>query len=1196
MTNTTTPNDANTTDSNEPTQLRHAQRRIRDAYFAHDSGLFALNCTPGSGKSVVATDVAAEELLERFVDGDPTPEQRICVISFNRDEAASIVPDVVARLRELVEHDLTPAAATVSEDELEYLIRRVRQAPAIGTIDSVFRDILSEFVRDVGFEEMPDVGNEAQLTSLHEDCYEKLTANPEYEVAIAVVEAAYPPDEYDDEPADLLQQALQHCRARRLSLKEFNADLHETVDAVYAEGKTASIHDISDALARCVGKEASAQACDSLTDEDCDQLVTADQQLYEAWIETVDAFCTLLAAYRDEYEALTRDRGVISHTACASLVTEFLTGELGSEGETGEKRERVLARYQSRIESVIIDEAQDVSTIQHAGLAPLVTEDCRVLCAGDLRQTIYVWRDAHPSIFKRAVEDSEYFGIDWDTHVTETATTTYRCVPDVAAAINAIAEPAFTDPNRGNIGDLDITYPSLNATRTATEDPNVHIAAFDTAAPPGSPEYIEPDSGKGEAGILATYIATGLADGTLGDVADTGTQPDVTVLFRWRTQMPRYARAFEGEGLTVANASDYLFDCPAVTAVLDVINWLVDPADPERLQTLVTDSPLGLTTLEPVFNSREWCLDAVREDQRIDLTEQHRDILDRLHQLREQRSAFHAQSAGVIVADVIETLALRADPNTIAASVTPSQRIANLDALTELVREWEGDTQYTLSELADLLDPFSEDPHTGPTQPVTNTDTNDVVFKTIHQAKGDEADVVALADLGWNLRKLGPTSQRFVATGPMVGLAPPTNAAAPDIDNLSVFSRGLYDPSDDDSRFGSTPYPLDVGLRWASEHWLDTATNDATRTGLVGHDHVQTATRITRAEAWRLLYTALTRARDHLILPLPRDIPGPNQPRDRWLETIRDGLQFDGTPQAGTYTVEVDTPDGSTRNIDVAVNDVDTFTGRSAGEPGADTETPFTATTSPDRNDLPPLVPRFLRPSTLYPLTEDPDRYLLDHLQNRPLHTETDAIDDELPVTLDTFDTETVGQFVHSVLTTAVERGVSATALRSTTDEVEDIIEAALQRHGPPATDAERDGLIELLTEFVIPEFITSELWSQLETAEEIYVEKPLRGHISRNDVEFELDGQADFVTRQPDGTWTITDTKIALTDMNPETRRRYQLQVTAYGALLAEEDGVEGPIIQSVEAFGAVTYRINSPWPHSLVERRVDALLEEGQ
>ena len=65
---------------------------------------------------------------------------------------------------------------------------------------------------------------------------------------------------------------------------------------------------------------------------------------------------------------------------------------------------------------------------------------------------------------------------------------------------------------------------------------------------------------------------------------------------------------------------------------------------------------------------------------------------------------------------------------------------------------------------------------------------------------------------------------------------------------------------------------------------------------------------------------------------------------------------------------------------------------------------------------------------------------------------------------------------------------------------------------------------------------------------------------------------------------------------MNPETRRRYQLQVTAYGALLAEEDGVEGPIIQSVEAFGAVTYRINTPWPHSLVERRVDALLEEGQ
>jgi len=62
-------------------------------------------------------------------------------------------------------------------------------------------------------------------------------------------------------------------------------------------------------------------------------------------------------------------------------------------------------------------------------------------------------------------------------------------------------------------------------------------------------------------------------------------------------------------------------------------------------------------------------------------------------------------------------------------------------------------------------------------------------------------------------------------------------------------------------------------------------------------------------------------------------------------------------------------------------------------------------------------------------LSEEPTANILDHLQGRPLDTDTDTVDAELPLTLDEFDTEVVGTFVHSVLTTAVQNGVSATAL-----------------------------------------------------------------------------------------------------------------------------------------------------------------------
>ncbi|MFB9824251.1 UvrD-helicase domain-containing protein [Halobaculum roseum] len=64
-----------------------------------------------------------------------------------------------------------------------------------------------------------------------------------------------------------------------------------------------------------------------------------------------------------------------------------------------------MARYRGRIDSLIIDEVQNVAEMQHAALAKLITSECHVLTAGDIRQSIYGFREAYPSIFERAAED-----------------------------------------------------------------------------------------------------------------------------------------------------------------------------------------------------------------------------------------------------------------------------------------------------------------------------------------------------------------------------------------------------------------------------------------------------------------------------------------------------------------------------------------------------------------------------------------------------------------------------------------------------------------------------------------------------------------------------------------------------------------------------------------------------------------------
>jgi len=128
---------------------------------------------------------------------------------------------------------------------------------------------------------------------------------------------------------------------------------------------------------------------------------------------------------------------------------------------------------------------------------------------------------------------------DWDTHENRTATTTYRCVPDIAAGINAIAEPVFSDPARGNLGDLDASYPRLDAARDGGEGGDgaaVHVSSFAGIGHPGRAMGRDPDGELGEANMLATHISRGLADGTFCN--DDGDPLGVTVLFRRGTRMP----------------------------------------------------------------------------------------------------------------------------------------------------------------------------------------------------------------------------------------------------------------------------------------------------------------------------------------------------------------------------------------------------------------------------------------------------------------------------------------------------------------------------------------------------------------------------------------------------------------------------------------------------------------------------------
>ena len=1177
-----------------PLVLKDAQRAIREAYFDYETGLFTLNCVPGAGKSVVAHHIAAEDILRRYVAGDPTPEQHVAVISFNRDEAADIVPEVCDRLRTIVEHDLVSVASEITNEELQYLLQRTRQAPYVGTVDSLLRGILKEITHDTGFEGMPSVGNDALLYQVHRDCYETLQSDPDHERRLRDLEDAYPDGEYENSVAEMLEAAVSFCRDQRLSTVEFRSELEQTRDATYPSGKPESFEDIAQSVEQFVrgsednsDSDAGNRVRNGVAESDQERLLDADRELYDAWSDRIDDFCTALSAYRAIYQDMIREYGVVSHTDVPYLIDAYFDGSLDRSRVPEPLREvdhthrdRVLQTYQSRIRSLIIDEAQDVSAIQHAALSHVVTEDSRVFACGDVRQGIYLWRHADPTWFDAATTTGEYLGVSWDTHENRTATTTYRCVPDIAAGINAISEPMLTDRARGDIGDLDVTYPRLQAARDGDENPAVHVSAFDGVGQPGSETWASPDENVGEADKLATHIAKGLADGTFSD--ENGSPLSVTVLFRRSTRMPEYERAFAAEGLRVRTATEGLFACPAVETILAVCDWLQEPGSPERTKTLLTESELGADVDTSTFESHDWDLDHALDDvEGTPADKKH--VLCGLRHLRDRRDVFHRQPASVYVEDIIESLSLRADPCGLASGIAPAQRVANLDALVETIIEWEGDTSYAPSELSDLVEPFRDSPDNGPSQPSTTASEYDVEFRTVHNAKGDQDDVVAIADPGFDIWSLGPHTQRFITQGSIAGLAPPTNTDIPDDIMLSPYDGGLYVPPGGWDR--------DTGLRWATAQWCDTVCESTDRHQLVGPERLCRVVANERAEVWRLLYVALTRARNHLVVPLPFSYDGNDHLRDRWLDTIRDSLEF-GQMGMDSYKLKLSESDPNKNVVEIGVNDADVFSQRLSKKPNpSHTDV---VTRPPQPSELKQWIPRFLNPSTMYPLTEDSESYTIAHLLGEPLHTDTNDVPDNLPLLFDQLGPEAVGTCLHAVLTELVARGITEKSLRAVDSAVKQVFDEVVNEIEPRATAAERNGMFAFF-ERVLAGFLNSDLWGRIKDPRtDVHVERPIDGLVELSGIEFEIHGQVDFVIGYPNGERILSDVKIALAEPSEETHRRYELQIAAYAYLSEQKKDADGAVQGTVETLGITTDTTTSSWPPNIIRARIGRLVDQ--
>lgn len=1161
-------------------ELDAAQQAAIDAYLQMDSGLVTLSSVPGAGKSTAASKAVAQELLNRAADGELVPHERIVSVSFSKEDASHIIPDVIAWIETLQDRGEIPTG--LSEAEIDELIHHVREAPQIGTVDSLLRSVFKEIATELGFDGMPTVGNTALCTHLHRDVSEWLSSQPELEDHLNRLHTAYPADEYSMEVSDIIRESFVFSRRRMLDSDELIHRLKTAVKRNYRGGRPMSFDDLLETIRAYRGSDIAAQVKQEETTETKTALLEEDQRLYDGWLAVIDDIGVILESYTTRYDELCLDRGVVSHLDCSYWVSQYFSSRSDSL-----RCERLLRRYHRRIESIVIDEAQDLSQIQHDALSHLIDSETRILLAGDLQQCIYDWRDASPDLFRQAIVDGEYFGRTWLPHETEVADQNYRSRPAIVRLANAVADQTLNHPERGGLRQVETSTPSLHANVDATDDSSIHIARFQPHGTPGTDQWVDPDVGGTEARVLVSYVSGAIAEGRL--LNEDGELPSITVLFNTRKQMDSYGTAFEAAGFTVANASSYLFESPVVCTVVAVLEWLCAPTNSTKTETLLTASPLAGDMSESTYHdpvtefgaiSSElaavgWSVTEAAELDAID--DAHRRVLRGLATLVDDARRLAVEPSAVVVREIIDNLHLEVDPLNLDHATDRHQRVATLDRLVSLIEEWEGDDRYSHRQLCELLDPFVEKPRLGPLQPVGDDESVDVVFKTIHAMKGDQDDIVILADPTCDLGSNSYDTRRITTAGSDVAIAPPENVLSERPPQVPVLSEQLYAP--DASPPAITENSDSAGIRWRAEYWL--SEQESSTDQLLGPPVRREKVAAGRAESWRKLYVALTRACDHLILPLPKNdmqLRG----REHWAQVLYDVVGGETLDSTGLQTISLPDGNGEDQETDIVINDIP-----------LDARYDSTSTVGPvaplrlQRGEIPTDVvdkqwlPRFLRPSTLGPQVDDPESTLISSLRGDALHIDSEAVSPEVPLSFEQVTTEEVGEIVHKLVVLLLEADISRDALHSpVVPQVVEIVDGLLDVRCSDLGESEINGLQAFLYEWVLPGLAASSLWERVQQAAVIYTEEPLQALTRIHNVDIEIHGQADLVLDMGDGTWYVEDIKTALASPSAAHRRRSQLQVDAYAWVLEQQCGPDERVIPRVTTVGVCSDEYSVEWP----------------
>lgn len=475
-------------------------------------------------------------------------------------------------------------------------------------------------------------------------------------------------------------------------------------------------------------------------------------------------------------------------------------------------RERIAAG----ISHLLVDEFQDTDRDQWGIFAAILGDSkalsrTGLLVAGDGKQAIYRFRGAEVEVFQGAAE-----AILASAPPSKNAHLrgNFRSRRGLVEFVNRLSEFLFVPA----VEPWEARHEPMTACRSAPESGTIEILRV------GSDEGAAARA-RAAAAAVARRIRALLDDAPpVEDLVTKQLRPlragDIAVLFRRRTHLSRYEAALREAAIPFRSAGGRgFYDRPEVIDIGNLAEWLSEPDHDLLLAGLLRspffalpDADLVLLSLREGRSLREK-LDRAAAEEPESVAGSAGRILGRLLELRGRIPV--AELLGIAIRETGYAAVLAAGPR-------PDFDRANLRKLIDRIRNLERERFLTLADVARRLRAHVENEREDDGEADTAGVAQDaVVLQTVHGAKGLEYPVVILAEAHASL----PAGERSAIVMEDVS------------EDLAILAVSLRD--DDGKDVAETTSRAMV--RWA-------------------------AARRDLAEEKRLLYVAVTRARDLLIV------------------------------------------------------------------------------------------------------------------------------------------------------------------------------------------------------------------------------------------------------------------------------------------------------------------------------------------